>query len=32
MGIADGLTRVSVGLEDEDELLADFAQELAGGH
>lgn len=28
MGIADGLVRVSVGLEDEADLLADFAQAL----
>lgn len=28
MGIADGLVRVSVGLEDESDLLADFAQAL----
>lgn len=29
MGIAEGLVRVSVGLEDEADLLADFAQALA---
>jgi O-acetylhomoserine (thiol)-lyase len=29
MGIADGLIRVSVGLEDEGDLLADFQQALA---
>ncbi|WP_374657776.1 cystathionine gamma-synthase family protein [Inhella sp.] len=29
MGIAEGLVRVSVGLEDADELVADFAQALA---
>jgi O-acetylhomoserine (thiol)-lyase len=29
MGIADGLVRVSIGLEDEAELLADFTQALA---
>jgi len=29
-GIADGLIRVSVGIEDGDDLLADFAQALAG--
>jgi O-acetylhomoserine (thiol)-lyase len=29
MGIADGLIRVSVGLEDEADLLADFARALA---
>ncbi len=28
MGIADGLIRVSVGIEDEDDLLADFARAL----
>ena len=28
MGIADGLVRVSVGLEDFDDLRADFAQAL----
>jgi O-acetylhomoserine (thiol)-lyase len=28
MGIADGLVRVSVGLEDADELIADFTQAL----
>ncbi|NDP41775.1 MAG: cystathionine gamma-synthase family protein [Aromatoleum sp.] len=30
MGIADSLIRVSVGIEDRDDLLADFAQALAG--
>lgn len=30
MGIADGLIRVSLGLEDADDLLADFAQALQG--
>ena len=30
MGIGDGLVRVSVGLEDADELMADFAQALGG--
>jgi cystathionine beta-lyase/cystathionine gamma-synthase len=30
MGIADGLIRVSVGLEDVDQLIADFAQALDG--
>ncbi|MFT3803360.1 MAG: cystathionine gamma-synthase family protein [Burkholderiaceae bacterium] len=30
MGIADGLVRVSVGLEDIDDLIADFDQALAG--
>ena len=29
MGIADGLIRVSVGLEDEAELISDFEQALA---
>ena len=28
MGIADSLIRVSVGIEDEDDLIADFAQAL----
>ena len=28
MGIADGLVRVSVGIEDPDDLIADFAQAL----
>lgn len=28
MGIADGLVRVSVGIEDEDDLIGDFAQAL----
>lgn len=31
MGIADGLVRVSVGLESADELIADFAQALGLG-
>ena len=30
MGIADGLIRVSVGIEDRDDLIADFTQALAG--
>ncbi len=30
MGIADGLVRLSVGLEDEADLIADFAQALGG--
>lgn len=30
MGIADGLIRVSVGLEDEHDLIADFERALAG--
>jgi O-acetylhomoserine (thiol)-lyase len=30
MGIADGLVRVSIGLEEADELIADFLQALAG--
>jgi O-acetylhomoserine (thiol)-lyase len=30
MGIADGLVRVSVGLEDADELIADFDRALSG--
>ena len=30
MGIADGMVRVSVGLEDADDLLADFEQALRG--
>ncbi|MFT4103214.1 MAG: cystathionine gamma-synthase family protein [Burkholderiaceae bacterium] len=30
MGIADGLIRVSVGLEDVDDLIADFDQALSG--
>ncbi len=30
MGIAEGLVRLSVGLEDAGELEADFAQALAG--
>ena len=29
MGIADGLIRVSVGIEDRDDLIADFGQALA---
>ena len=29
MGIADSLIRVSVGIEDRDDLIADFAQALA---
>lgn len=29
MGITDGLVRVSVGIEDEEDILADFAQGLA---
>jgi O-acetylhomoserine (thiol)-lyase len=29
MGIADGLIRVSVGIEDEDDVVGDFAQALA---
>jgi cystathionine beta-lyase/cystathionine gamma-synthase len=29
-GVADGLVRVSVGLEDADDLLADFSQALGG--
>jgi len=29
MGIADNLIRVSVGIEDQADLLADFAQALA---
>jgi O-acetylhomoserine (thiol)-lyase len=28
MGIADSLVRVSVGIEDSDDLIADFAQAL----
>jgi cystathionine beta-lyase/cystathionine gamma-synthase len=28
MGIADGLVRVSVGIEDKDDILADFARGL----
>ena len=31
MGIADGLIRVSLGLEEEADILADFDQALAGG-
>ncbi len=31
MGIADGLVRVSVGLEEPEQLLADFRQALDGG-
>jgi O-acetylhomoserine (thiol)-lyase len=30
MGIADSLVRVSVGIEDRDDLIADFAQALGG--
>ncbi|HEX4885179.1 MAG TPA: cystathionine gamma-synthase family protein [Casimicrobiaceae bacterium] len=30
MGIADGLIRISVGIEDEDDLIGDFAQALGG--
>ena len=30
MGIADGMIRLSIGLEDPQDLLADFAQALAG--
>ena len=30
MGIAESLIRLSVGIEDRDDLLADFAQALAG--
>jgi O-acetylhomoserine (thiol)-lyase len=30
MGIVDGLIRVSVGIEDRDDLIADFTQALAG--
>jgi len=30
MGIADGLIRLSIGLEDADDLIADLAQALAG--
>ncbi len=30
MGIADSLIRISVGIEDRDDLLADFAQALGG--
>ena len=30
MGIADGMIRLSVGLEDERDLIADFEQALAG--
>jgi cystathionine beta-lyase/cystathionine gamma-synthase len=29
MGIVDGLIRVSVGIEDRDDLIGDFAQALA---
>ena len=28
MGIADSLIRVSVGIEDDDDLIADFARRL----
>ncbi len=31
MGIADSLVRVSVGIEDRDDLIADFRQALASG-
>jgi O-acetylhomoserine (thiol)-lyase len=31
MGVADSLIRVSVGIEDREDLLADFAQALAAG-
>jgi O-acetylhomoserine (thiol)-lyase len=30
MGIADSLVRISVGIEDRDDLIADFAQALRG--
>ncbi|HEX9302397.1 MAG TPA: PLP-dependent transferase, partial [Casimicrobiaceae bacterium] len=30
MGINDSLIRISVGIEDSEDLLADFAQALAG--
>lgn len=30
LGISDGLVRVSVGIEDSEELIADFEQALAG--
>ena len=30
MGIADSLVRVSVGIEDRDDLIGDFAQALRG--
>ncbi|WP_077033310.1 cystathionine gamma-synthase family protein [Pelomonas sp. KK5] len=30
MGIADGLVRVSIGIEEAEDLIADFAQALAG--
>ena len=29
MGIADSLIRISVGIEDRDDLIGDFAQALA---
>jgi cystathionine beta-lyase/cystathionine gamma-synthase len=29
MGIADSLIRISVGIEDRDDLIADFTQALA---
>jgi O-acetylhomoserine (thiol)-lyase len=29
MGIADGLIRLSVGIEDQDDLIADFEQAFA---
>jgi O-acetylhomoserine (thiol)-lyase len=29
MGIAESLIRISVGIEDRDDLIADFAQALA---
>jgi cystathionine beta-lyase/cystathionine gamma-synthase len=32
MGISDGLVRVSVGIEDKEDILADFAQGLAKSH
>ena len=31
MGIADSLIRISTGIEDIEDLLADFEQALAGG-
>jgi O-acetylhomoserine (thiol)-lyase len=30
MGIADSLIRLSIGIEDIDDLIADFTQALAG--
>jgi O-acetylhomoserine (thiol)-lyase len=30
MGIAESLIRISVGIEDRDDLITDFAQALAG--